>query len=102
MITLINIVILPTAPVVDVSIIDEVTSTPADDYIISTSTLSFIEDKPRRVQCVAKGGNPPPQVDVTLGRNDVTDQFRVETFPQLNGRASFRTMSTTTVIVADR
>lgn len=84
------------------SILDEDTATATDDYIISATTLSFIEDIPRRVQCIAKGGNPPPEVDIVLGRRDVTDHFHVEMFPKLSGERGFRLMSTTTVIISDR
>ena len=90
-----------TAPVDNIAIFEEKFSRQSHTKHSSSTTLSFMENTPKPLQCVITGGNPPPDVTITIGRRDVTTHFHLETLPRLSGVKGFRLMKTTTVLWTD-
>lgn len=68
------------------------------DDLLSDSHVAFVENTPRPLRCVAVGGNPPPSVDILIGRRHYTDQFTQDITPRLTGEKGFRLLHTTTVL----
>ena len=52
--------------------------------------LSFVEHKPSTVRCISVGGYPPPEMDIHLGNQDITDQFAIKHTSELKGVKGLR------------
>ena len=94
-------VIFLLAQVVDVAILGN-SSTEIYENLQSSKYLYFTEDIPQPVQCIAKGGNPPPEVQLMIGHRDVTEQFQSQIFPRLSGMKGLRLMEIITVMSTKR
>lgn|SRR6218665_3202151 len=55
-------------------------------------SLTFIENSPAILRCVALGGYPPPDVAIYLGLRDVTSQFGLSYSTHLTGEKGLRIM----------
>jgi len=57
-----------------------------DDALRRTpTTIHLVENRSQRLECIALGGYPPPNVEVYVGRRDVTDQLRFRHGATLTG-----------------
>ena len=63
-----------------------------DTFGRRTPTLTVTEKLSVNVQCIVKGGYPPPSVEVFLGREDVTDRFTFSHVAELTGAKGLRTI----------
>ncbi|KAK2144934.1 hypothetical protein LSH36_718g01023 [Paralvinella palmiformis] len=88
------------APVKELLIIVGNTTSIVDFTTVATVTM--VENQPTPVRCVARGGSPPPDMKITLGRADYTKYFRLDTMPALSGTDSFRTLLMTTILVTEQ
>ncbi|KAK2162407.1 hypothetical protein LSH36_99g03012 [Paralvinella palmiformis] len=78
---------------------DSFTGDPRDvEHLDSEKSISFIENYRAPLMCVVRGGNPPPEVDITLGLQEVTDVFHVTRYRKVIGRRGFRIVRYTTVL----
>ena len=74
-----------TAHVIDVAVYQDTTTSRIDEYHMTPPVLILVEETPTPIKCVAEGGNPPPDVEMLMGRRDVTHLFHVQTYPTLSG-----------------
>ena len=54
--------------------------------------LSFTEHQPSQLQCVATGGNPPPDIQIFIDDFDITYRFKSETYTRMQGSHGLRIM----------
>lgn len=85
------------APVENVILTQEITNHISSDFT-SASHLTFVQNSPQSLQCVAVGGNPPPAVNVIIGKRHYTDHFSTKILPKITGKKGFRLMHSTTVL----
>ena len=67
----------------------------------TVTTITFIENEPIPVRCIARGGSPPPDMVITIDREDYTKHFQFESIPGILGDVGFRTLQMTTVLFTD-
>ena len=60
------------------------------------SVLSFIENEVSSLRCIATGGNPPPNMEIYVGGDHVTQQFAFKNNARLHGVKGLKIMSFTT------
>ena len=71
----------------------------------STSTLSqliYTEHEHGLLRCVAFGGSPPPDIDVYVGRQDITSRLTLSRWPTVSRQRGLRLMYYTTELSTDR
>ncbi len=57
------------------------------------TTLNLVEQSHSQLQCAALGGNPPPQLTISLGDYiDISHRMVTETFTQLRGNVGVKVM----------
>ena len=64
--------------------------------------MTFIEDAPRKMRCVAAGGFPLPEMQITVGTRDVTREFSLSHSVTLDGIPGLRAISYLTERTTDR
>ncbi len=64
-------------------------------------SIIFVEDKPTPIRCISRGGSPPPEMKIFLGRTDCTKYFRFDSLPSMTGEKGFRYLHMTTMLVTD-
>ncbi|KAK2141565.1 hypothetical protein LSH36_1077g00018 [Paralvinella palmiformis] len=67
----------------------------------TTPTITFVEGEPTPVRCIARGGSPPPEIEISIGRSDYTKYFRFDSVPAMSGDVGFRSLRMTTMLVTD-
>ncbi len=70
------------AAVETIGIYEEKFNNHPDPVTPSTSSLTFVENSPKPLQCVITGGNPPPHVVIYIGRRDITNYFHLQIIPK--------------------
>ena len=76
---------------------------PVDIMNKSTSSqLIYTEHEHGLLRCVAFGGSPPPDIDVYVGRQDITSNLTVSRSPTLSRERGLRLMYYTTELSTDR
>ena len=55
-------------------------------------SLSFVENEPSLLQCVATGGIPPPELKIYKEDFDITYRFKTATYTRLMGEYGLRIM----------
>ena len=63
--------------------------------------LTFTEQEPTPLRCIAKGGSPPPMMEITVGRENYTKHFRFDSDYSMSGPVGFRTLRITTMMMTD-
>ncbi|ELT89879.1 hypothetical protein CAPTEDRAFT_223749 [Capitella teleta] len=59
----------------------------------SPSTVTFIENQSATLRCLALGGNPPPSMEVYIGRDHLTQQFSFSNSARMTGEKGMRVLS---------
>jgi len=62
----------------------------SDDHSSNPVSIHLVDSRPSTLRCVAFGGYPPPNVELFIGRRDVTDDFRFSSNASLAGRRGLR------------
>lgn len=67
----------------------------SDDNFISDqsstpASIHLVDSRPSTLRCVAFGGYPPPNVELYVGRRDVTADFQFSSNASLSGRRGLR------------
>ncbi|KAK2158959.1 hypothetical protein LSH36_161g07000, partial [Paralvinella palmiformis] len=87
------------APVEDVYIVQGNTTTSGD--VMSATAITFIENEATPVRCIARGGSPPPEMEITVGGDHYTKYFRFHSLAAMTGDVGFRTIHMTTMLITD-
>lgn len=61
----------------------------------ASKDLALEENKPTFLQCVSHGGYPPPNMQIMLGRKEITTDFHERQNTELRGVAGLRIMEYT-------
>jgi len=70
----------------------------ADPYENGTPSLTFIENEPTHLRCVAHGGSPPPELELSIDGRNYNGQFHFDTEANLLGSVGFRQIGIVTTI----
>jgi len=60
------------------------------DQSSTPASIHFVDGRPSTLRCVAFGGYPPPNVELFVGRRDVTPDFQFSSNASLSGRRGLR------------
>ncbi len=63
--------------------------------------IIVVEDAMTPIRCISRGGSPPPEMKIFLGRTDCTKHFRFDSLPSMTGEVGFRYIHMTTMLVTD-
>jgi len=64
--------------------------------------ITFVEGAPRKMRCVAGGGFPLPEMQITVGTRDVTNEFTLSHSVTLDGIQGLRSISYLTERTTDK
>jgi len=74
--------------------VQTVTLTDTDHRETGVRTIRAIENLPTRISCLVVGGYPPPSIELSVGRRDVTGEFGIyRSTATLSGRRGLRLMT---------
>jgi len=68
---------------------------------MSATAITFIENEATPVRCIARGGSPPPEMEITVGGDHYTKYFRFHSLAAMTGDVGFRTIHMTTMLITD-
>ncbi len=69
--------------------------------VFRDGAITLVEGKPTPIRCISRGGSPPPEMGIFLGRTDCTKHFRFDSVHSMTGGVGFRYLHITTMLVTD-